>query len=123
MGKVRRRKCSTTLKKLFRGHPQRDYSRHQSDLDDIFTCIFSRWTLASYRTVPRPTGIPFQQLYAWKFKWTKDPNWRHYTSKLRSLHHRAFTKGEEQALADYITLNYVLPGYLFTDAAFRQIAI
>jgi hypothetical protein len=68
-------------------------------------------------------GIPFQRLYAWKSKWTEHPNWRPYTYELRGLHHRVFTKEEEQALADYITLNCVLPGYLSTDATFRQIAI
>jgi hypothetical protein len=77
----------------------------------------------SYLTVPRLTGIPFQRLYAWKSKWTEDSNWRPYTYELSGFHHRVFTKAEEQALADYITLNYVLPGSLFTDATFRQIAI
>jgi hypothetical protein len=123
MGKVRRRKCATTLKRLFRGHPQRDYSRHQSDLDYIFTRIFPRWTPTSYLTVTRLTGIPFQRLYAWKSKWTEGPNWSAYTYELRGLHHRVFTKEEEQALAYCITLNYVLPGYLFTNATFRRIAI
>jgi hypothetical protein len=74
-------------------------------------------------TVPRLTGIPFQRLYAWKSKWTEDPNWRPSSYELRGLHHRVFTKEEEQALVHYITLNYVLPGYLFTDATFRQVVI
>jgi hypothetical protein len=123
MGKVRRRKCPTTLKRLFRGHPQRDYSRHQSNLKYIFSRIFPRWTPTSYLIVPRLTGIPFQRLYAWRSKWTEDLNWRPYTYELRGLHHRVFTEEEEQALDDYITLNSVFPGYLFTDATFRQIAI
>jgi hypothetical protein len=123
MAKVRRHKCPTTLKRLFRGHPQLNYSRHQSDLVHIFTRIFPRWTPISYLTVPRLTGIPFQRMYAWKLKWTEDRNWPPETDELRGLHHRVFTKEEEQALADYITLNYILPGYLFTDATFRQIEI
>jgi hypothetical protein len=40
MGKVRRHKVPPTLKRLFRGHPQRDYKRHQGDIDSIFTRIF-----------------------------------------------------------------------------------
>jgi hypothetical protein len=123
MAKVRRRKRPTTFKRLFRRHPQRDYSRHQSDLDYIFTRIFPRWTPTSYLTVPCLTGIPFQRLYARKLKGMEDPNWRPYTYEFCGLHHRVFAKEEEQALADYITLNYVLPGYLFTDTTFRQIAI
>jgi hypothetical protein len=123
MGKVRRRNGPTTLKRLFRGHPQRDYSRHQSDLDVIVTCIFPRWTPTSYLTVLSIMGIPFQRMYVWKSKWTEDPNWRPYTYELRGFHHWVFTKEEEQALADYITLNYVLPVFLFIDAIFHEIAI
>jgi hypothetical protein len=40
MGKVRTHKCPPTLKRVFRGHPQRDYKRHQGDIDAIFTRIF-----------------------------------------------------------------------------------
>jgi hypothetical protein len=123
MGKVRRSKCPTKLKRLFRGHLQRDYSRHQSNLGYIFTRIFPRWTPTSYLTVPLLMGISFQRLHTYKSKWTEDPNWRPYTYELRGLHHRVVTKEEEQALADYITLNDVLPGYLFADATFPQIAI
>jgi hypothetical protein len=88
-----------------------------------FHSHFPRWAPTSYLTVSRLTDISFQQLDTWKSKCTEDPNWRPYIYELHGLHHRVFTKDEEQVLADYIILNYVLPGYLFTDATFRQIAI
>jgi hypothetical protein len=73
--------------------------------------------------LPRLTSIYFQRLYAWKIKWTEDSNWPPHVHAFWGLHHDGFTKKEEQALTDYMTLNHVLPGHLFTDAAFRQITM
>jgi hypothetical protein len=68
-------------------------------------------------------GIPFQRLYEWKGRWTQDPNWRLWCSTLRGKQHRIFTGAEEEAIADYITQNYIIPGALFTDGTFREIAM
>jgi hypothetical protein len=93
---------SPALNRVFRGHPQRDSKRHHGDIDFIFTRIFPQWTSTSYLTISQQISIPFQRLYAWKTKWAQDPNWRPSIYDLRGLHHRVFTKEEEQALADYI---------------------
>jgi hypothetical protein len=39
------------------------------------------------------------------------------------LHHRIFTDHEEQALKDHMTDNHLLPGTLFTNDSFRELAI
>jgi hypothetical protein len=123
MGKVKPRKPSAILKRLFRGHPQRDYKRNPKEIDHIFTHLFPRWMPTSYHTISAQTGIPFQRLYDWRTQWSRDPTWRPYIHTFRGRHHRIFSDEEERHITEYIVQNYLLPGYLFTDATFRQIAI
>lgn len=109
-------------KRLFRGRPHRDYRRHRHTIDHIFTALFPRWSPNSYRQGAL-MGIPFQRLYEWRGRWTQDPSWRPWSPTLRGKHHRIFTETEEAAIADYITQNYLVPGALFTDGTFREIAM
>jgi hypothetical protein len=71
----------------------------------------------------RETGVPLRRLYAWKHSWERDPEWRPWDFSTHGLQHRIFTQLEEQALAEYIADNCLSTGLLFTNDAFRQLAI
>jgi hypothetical protein len=45
------------------------------------------------------------------------------TTLFGGRHRRIFSDDEEQAIADFVTVHYLLPGNLFTDATFQHIAV
>jgi hypothetical protein len=51
-----------------------------------------------------------------------DPSRRPFDHFFHGRHHRIFSDAEKQAIADLVTLHYLLPGNLFTDATFQHIA-
>jgi hypothetical protein len=53
----------------------------------------------------------------------QDPTWRPWNFQLHDPHHRIFIDADEDAMADHISANWLLPGCLFTDATFIEIAI
>jgi hypothetical protein len=123
MGKVRVNPGPVHLKRLFRGRPQRDYKRQRHTIEYIFTHIFPQWGPNSSKRYSQSLGIPPQRLYDWKARWMQDPEWRPWLYTLRGEHHRVFSDAEERAIADYIVQNYLVPGALFTDSTFREIAM
>jgi hypothetical protein len=112
---------SSMLKRLFRGHSQRDDKRHSKEIDYIFTHFFPLWTPISCHRICAQTGIPFQRIYNWKKQWSQNPSWLPYIYSFRGFQHRIFTDQEEREIADYITQKYFIPGHLFTNTTFRQI--
>jgi hypothetical protein len=123
MGKVRVNARPVHLRRLFRGRPQRDYARQRHTIEHIFTHIFPQWGPNSYKRYSQILGIPFQRIYEWRARWMREPDWRPWCYTLRGAHHRVFSDTEEQAIADYIVQNYLVPGALFTDSTFRDIAM
>jgi hypothetical protein len=111
------------LKRLFRGHPCRDYARHHRSIETIFATEFPNWSPTSQRRIEEAIGIPHQRLYSWKQKWAKNPNWRPWNSQGRGEHHPISTPEEECAISNHIVDSYITPGLLFTDATFAEIAV
>jgi hypothetical protein len=123
MAKVRAKPRPVHTKRIFRGRPQRDYKRQRHTIEYLFSHIFPHRAPNSLRGIGQLMGIPFQRLYDWRARWAQDPDWRPWVYTLRGDHHRVFSDAEERAIADYIIDNYLVPGVLFTDSTFRDIAM
>jgi hypothetical protein len=76
----------------------------------------------SQRIIKAKTGTPHQRLYSWIQKWEKDPIWRPWNPKVHGAHHRVSTDAEEGEISDHVSDNYLVPGHLFTDTSFIEIA-
>jgi hypothetical protein len=111
------------LKRLFRGHPCRDYARYHRSIETIFATLLPNWSPTSQRRIEEATGIPHQRLYSWKQKWANNPNWRPWNSQAHGAHHRIFTPEEECAISNHIIDCYITPGLLLTGATFVEIAV
>jgi hypothetical protein len=107
------------------GLPHRDYGRRRKEVEVIFRDDFPLLDagLRNMGVIGHTTQIPQSTLYRWLGAWRADPLWRPWRSEAHSEHTRIFTDAEEKALGEFIIANYLIPGRLFTDAEFREIAL
>ena len=108
---------------LFKRGGNRDYARHRSRLEILFEREFvPEPTGAKMMHLSRNMGIPAATLYRWRDKWRQNPDWRPWNTKKKE-EHRIFTDAEEIGISDFIVKNYLVPGRLFTNSDFKQIAM
>ena len=108
---------------LFKRGGNRDYARHRSRLEILFEREFApEPTGAKMMHLSRNMGIPVATLYRWRDKWRQNPDWRPWNTKKKE-EHRIFTDTEEIGISDFIVKNYLVPGRLFTNSGFKQIAM
>ena len=114
----------TARKPIFKRPGYRNYSRHKSQLESLFSDTFPKYSdsLVNIWRLSAALGVPKATIYRWKDKWTKNPEWRPWKSDKR-LQNRTFSDSEEQCISDYIMKNYIEAGILFTNQDFKQIAI
>ena len=105
---------------LFRGTPHRDYARHSAALESSFCERFTCFGPHTIEECHAEFGIPPSTLYYWYAKWQTNNEWRPWDSD-RRVQHRIFTD-QEEAMSEYIIVNFIVPGILFTNEDFKDLA-
>ena len=104
-----------------RGPPKRRWSKHRKLVEIIFMRGFPKWNQHTAREIVQ-SGVPKSTLYEWLHHYQQDPDWRPYATN-RSQDRRLFTNAEERAMSEFIITNFTLPGKLFTDEDFKDLAL
>lgn len=109
------------LPKLFKRAPYRNYETIKDQISDILNALrkTKRGDIAEFS---RQTGIPFSTLSRWQKELIRNASFNPLDKKY-GLSLRIFTDLEEDAIADYITQNYILKGLYFTDDDFIEVAM
>jgi hypothetical protein len=107
------------------GGPHRDYGRRKKDLEPILNEDFPNIELhlQDMGKVGHETQIPQSTLDRWYKAWRADHDWRPWRLQAHAEHECIFTNEEEQAIREFIVANYLIPGRLFTNAEFREVAM
>ena len=112
---------ATQLPLLFKRRPYHDYSKVEDQIPAVLQRlrVTTRGDLAK---VSKETGIPYSTISRWHYGLMHDVHFNPLAKKW-GQHKRIFTDEEEDAIADYIVSNYILPGLHFTDDDFIEIAL
>jgi transposase-like protein len=79
-------------------------------------------TRISYAEIARRTGVPASTLRDWGRRREQHHDWTPMNT-MWGQHRRIFTFQEEQAIAEFIRSEVLLPGYVFQNSDFRVIAM
>lgn len=104
------------------GAPHRDYVRNKKTVDAIFNKFENkhRRDLAKWEA---QFNIPYATMNGWWNQYRKNKEWRPYNTSCHGLHHRIFTENEEKAISEFIQMEYIDPGFIFTNQEFRRVAM
>ena len=109
------------LPKIFKKNPYRNYEKVKEHIPAILRRLINT-KRGDIQNLSNETGIPYSTLSRWHHALCKNTRFNPLEKKW-GQHHRIFSDAEEDAIADYIVENFIIPGYHFTDADFRDIAM
>ena len=112
---------ATKLPLLFKRGPYHDYSKVKDKIPDVLNRL-KKTTRGDLAKVSKETGIPYSTISRWHYGLMHDVHFNPLAKKW-GHHKRIFSDEEEDAIADYIVSNYILPGLHFTDDDFVEIAL
>ena len=114
------KELAKSRQRLWRRPGHHRYSRCKKFLDAKWDIWFGDWDDTKARKISS-FGVCLPTVYRWRKQYEKDPQWRPWkTNKGRDR--RVFTIEEETAISDYITVNWLVLGRVFTDQDFHDLA-
>ena len=111
---------ATRPRRLWRRPGHRNYTRCKRFLEQKWHPWFDEWDEMKARKIAN-YGICLATVYRWRCNHAIDPSWRPWKTN-RGKDRRIFTDDEERAISEFITENWLVPGKLFCDEDFREVA-
>ena len=99
---------------------QQNYRKDKQLIEEVFHAFeYESEDGLDMNDLTRRSGIPRGRLYDWHKKWEKDNKYR--PGKYYGKHKRLFTQEQEKAVADFLRIQYILPGVLARRKHVRRI--